>query len=187
MVALNDHIKLTGTKSKTRKYRKALYELQHQVERRKLQLQNLADISRIMHKSHNVDDIVKAAEALQRPFVVETMNEQNPVKKKLEKGETQRISLQMFKKRNSISEIAKERNLTVGTIEGHLAGFVATGEVDILDIVSDTELEKISTLVKERPTLTPSELKKQLGDDYSYGQIKAVMNYRSYRTETQDL
>jgi nucleoside-triphosphatase THEP1 len=185
LVSLNDHIKLTETKSKTRKYRKALYELKHQVERRKFQLQNLGHISRIMYESHSADDIVKAAEALQKPFVVEPMNEHNLVNKKLEKGETHRISLQMFKNGNTIPEIAKERNLTLGTIEGHLASFVVTGEVDILDIVNEIQLERILKLVKEKPTLTSSQLKKQLGDDYSYGQINAVMNYKAYRIETQ--
>jgi nucleoside-triphosphatase THEP1 len=187
LVPLNDHIKLTDTKSKTRKYRKALYELQRQIERRILQLQNLASISKAMHESHNIDDIAKAAEALQKPLVVETANEQTLVKKKLGKGETKHISLQMFRKGKSMLEIANQRNLTLGTIEGHLASFVATGELDILNIVDETKLEKISTVIKQNPTATSSELKKQLGDDYSYGQIRAVMSYRTYRSETQDV
>jgi uncharacterized protein YpbB len=85
----------------------------------------------------------------------------------------------MFKNGNSIAEIARQRNLTFGTIEGHLARFVVTGEVDILDIVDSIKLDKILTLIEENPALTSSELKKQLGDDFSYNQVKAAMHYRT--------
>jgi uncharacterized protein YpbB len=80
-------------------------------------------------------------------------------------------------------EIAQQRNLAFSTIEGHLAGFIATGEVDILDIVDKIKLDKILALIEENPVTISSELKKRLGDDFSYNQVKAVMNYRALRTE----
>jgi len=136
-----------------------------------------------MHESKNIDDIIKSAEILQRSYVIETTNEQNAIRKKPEKGETRRISLTMFKNGNSISAIAKERNLAYTTIEGHLADFIATGEIDISEIVDQIRLDKILDVIEENPTLTSSELKKQLGDDFSYGQIKAAINYRTYLAE----
>ena len=80
-------------------------------------------------------------------------------------------------------EIARQRSLTFGTIEGHLAGFVTTGEVDISDIVDEIKLGKILAMMEENPATTSSELKKHLGDDFSYNQVKAVMNYRALRSE----
>jgi uncharacterized protein YpbB len=182
LASMNGHIETMEIKNKTKKYVKELRELKHQVERKKLQLQNLVNISRIMHESGNSEDILKAAETLQKPLVIDTI-EQNVVKKKNEKGETQRISLQLFKKGNSIAEIAKQRNLAFSTIEGHLGGFVATGEIDILSIVDEIKLEKILKLIEKNPALTSSELKKQLGDNFSYGQIKAVLSYKIYSSE----
>ena len=67
-----------------------------------------------------------------------------------------------------------------GHVEGHLAGFVATGEIELLSIVDEIKAGRISKLIEENPALTSSELKKLLGDDFSYGQIKAVMNYKIY-------
>jgi len=34
-------------------------------------------------------------------------------------------------------------------------------------------------LIDENPALTSTELKKQLGDDFSYSQVKAAMHYRA--------
>ena len=182
-VSLNNHIETMKIKSKTKKYVRELYELKHQVERRKLQLQNLANISNAMLEPGNTENILKAVEALQKPLMIDVNDEQAIVKKKTQKGETQRISLQLFKKGNSMMEIAKQRDLAFSTIEGHLAGFVTTGEVDILDIIDEIKLGKILALMEENPALTSSELKKHLGDDFSYNQVKAVMNYRALRAE----
>ncbi|MFI5188484.1 MAG: helix-turn-helix domain-containing protein, partial [Chitinophagales bacterium] len=180
LTSLNDHIETMKIKNKTKKYVKELYELKHQVERRKIQLENLMNISKIMNESGSSEDILKATEGLQRPVIIDVPKEQKH-RGKIEKGETQKISLQLFKKGKSIIEIARERNLAFSTIEGHLAGFIATGEIDILRIVDKIKLEKISELIEKNPALTSSELKQQLGDDFSYGQIKAVMNYTIHK------
>jgi uncharacterized protein YpbB len=183
VVSLNNHIETMKIKSKTKKYVKELYELKHQVERRKFQLQNLANVSNAMLEPGSTENIQKAVEALQKPLMIDANDEQTIIKKKTQKGETQRISLQLFKKGNSMMEIAKQRDLAFSTIEGHLAGFVTTGEIDILDIIDEIKLGKILALVEENPALTSSELKKHLGDDFSYNQVKAVMNYRALRAE----
>jgi hypothetical protein len=182
-VSLNNHIETMKIKSKTKKYVKELYELKHQVERRRFQLQNLANISNAMLEPGNTENIQKAVEALQKPLMIDANDEQAIVKKKTQKGETQRISLQLFKEGNSMVEIAKQRDLAFSTIEGHLAGFVTTGEIDILDIIDEIKLGKILALIEENPAMTSSELKKHLGDDFSYNQVKAVMNYRALRAE----
>ena len=51
------------------------------------------------------------------------------------KTDTKELSYTLYKEGKSIAEIAKERNLTGSTIEGHLAWYVGTGEVDIDKIV----------------------------------------------------
>ena len=48
-----------------------------------------------------------------------------------------------------MTEIARQRDLAFSTIEGHLAGFVTTGEVGILDIIDEIKLGKILALVEE--------------------------------------
>jgi hypothetical protein len=185
LASLNDHIEATRIKSRTKKYLRELYELKYLFERRKLHLQNIMNISRAMYESGSSPDLLTTAEALQKPIVLHAAEEEKLVKKKIEKGETQRISLQLFKNGKNIAEIARERELAYSTIEGHLAGFITTGEIDVFDIVDKIKLAKISELLEKNPTASPSELKQQLGDDFSYGQIKAAMNLKSSLSKFQ--
>ncbi|MDR3134424.1 MAG: helix-turn-helix domain-containing protein [Prevotellaceae bacterium] len=100
-------------------------------------------------------------------------------KEKAPKGETQRITLQLFRSGKTIAEIAKERNFAVSTIEGHLAAFVRTGEVPVTDLVPPEKIAVILPLVKSIVNGTNtglSSIKEQLGRNYSYMEIKAVLN-----------
>ncbi|HEX8277369.1 MAG TPA: helix-turn-helix domain-containing protein, partial [Segetibacter sp.] len=97
---------------------------------------------------------------------------------KPEKGESGRISLQMFKQGKSVADIAAEREMTAGTIEGHLATFVTTGEVDILDLVDNATLEKLLAMMEAEPGLATSAIKEKAGEGVSYSAVRAVLNYR---------
>jgi hypothetical protein len=102
-------------------------------------------------------------------------------KPKPEKGSSQRVSLEMLRSGKSIAEIAEERALTRGTIEGHLNVFVLDGEVAIEEIVSDEKIKVILPLVDGMDELsTLSEIKQALGDSFSYGEIRAVLNHSIY-------
>ena len=113
---------------------------------------------------------------LRKEDILEAQKEK---KEKAPKGETQRISLQLFRNGKSIAEIAKERNFAVSTIEGHLTGFIKTGEVAVTDLVPQEKIVVILPLVKSIVNGTNtsiSSIKDQLGRDYSYMEIKAVLN-----------
>lgn len=184
LASLEKHIETIKIKSRTKKYLNELYELKHLLLKRVCQLQNIMNISQTIYGSGTGADIVKAVENLQKPIVIDReAGKKKPAGKKIEKGESQRISLQLFKKGKSIADVAKERNLAFSTVEGHLAGFITTGEIDILSMVDKIKLEKVSTLIEKNPLLTSSELKQKLGDAFSYGEIRAVMNYKTYISE----
>lgn len=87
------------------------------------------------------------------------------------------VSYQLFKEGKSISEIAKERTILRATIEEHLATCVAEGLLDIYQLITKerlAEIEKVITKVGG-DKLTP--FKEQLGDAYSYSEIKLVAKY----------
>jgi hypothetical protein len=83
----------------------------------------------------------------------------------------------MFKQGKSIADISIERGFSLSTIEGHLAAFVKTGEVDILDLTDNATLDKLLPLFEAEPQLTYSAIKEKAGSDVSYGAIRAVANY----------
>ncbi|KEO74206.1 helix-turn-helix domain-containing protein [Anditalea andensis] len=100
-------------------------------------------------------------------------------KSKLPKGETMRISLRMFREGRSITEIASERGLAIGTIEGHLCSFLCTGEVSLEELVSP-EKAVIIQEVLDRSTneMKSSEVREILGETYTFGEIRAVISSR---------
>jgi len=87
---------------------------------------------------------------------------------------TKEQSFLMFQQGKSIEDIAKERFLTVSTIEGHLEEYVKTGEITLEKLVSPEKIHKISEKIQQNPEATLSEIKASLGDDYSYGELRLV-------------
>lgn len=90
-------------------------------------------------------------------------------------ADTRRDSLTLYQKDKSIAEIAKERGLTVSTIESHLSHFVTTGEIDVRDMVPAAKIAVIQEAIESYGAERLSPLKEVLGDNYSYGEIKAVL------------
>jgi ATP-dependent DNA helicase RecQ len=90
--------------------------------------------------------------------------------------DTYRISLDLFRDGRSIAEIAEERGLQVSTVEGHLARFVSSGEVQLHELVPLEKVETIrSAVLKFSDGGALSPIKEFLGEDYTYGEIRAVI------------
>lgn len=89
-------------------------------------------------------------------------------------GNTKEISFTMFDSGMSVSEIAAERGLAITTIEGHLAFFVGKGKLDVNKFVSPEKQQVIAKKFKEIGRDGLAEIKKALGDDYSYSELKMV-------------
>ncbi len=108
-----------------------------------------------------------------------------PVKPKKQKGDSQRVTLDLFKEGKTIERIATLRNLAVSTIEGHLAEFVATGEINVLKILAPQKLDIIlKVIAAEKENLTATNVKNKLGDEYTFGEIRIAMAYAKF-TETE--
>lgn len=70
-------------------------------------------------------------------------------KEKPPKGNTTKISLEMFLQGNSIKDIAQERKFTEKTIAGHLVKYALDGTLELSQFISDEKLEKMKLIVKE--------------------------------------
>ena len=90
-------------------------------------------------------------------------------------GDTKAVSYTMYQSGKSIAEIAHERNYAVTTIEGHLSHYIQTGELDVLTFVSQDKLPTIADAIESYGADRLAPLKEVLGDNYSYGEIKAVV------------
>ncbi|MBP9926057.1 MAG: helix-turn-helix domain-containing protein, partial [Cyclobacteriaceae bacterium] len=73
--------------------------------------------------------------------------------------------------------IAETRNLAESTIEGHLAQLVKSGDIKIEELLSKEKIEIIKKAVEDTTESSTTPVKQRLGDDYSYGEIRMVVNH----------
>ena len=79
---------------------------------------------------------------------------------------------------NSISEIAKNRNLSNSTIENHLCTLVCNGYIPLETFVPKDHYKNIVSILEnmsEEIRLKP--IKEQLGDGYSWFEIRCTKEY----------
>jgi hypothetical protein len=90
---------------------------------------------------------------------------------------TKRVSLDLYKSGKTVVEIAAERNLAVGTIEAHLAYFIARRELDISDFLTKEEVDEIAGFFKERNMESLAEAKAHFGERFLFGQLRMVLEH----------
>ncbi|GAA4338030.1 helix-turn-helix domain-containing protein [Flaviaesturariibacter amylovorans] len=111
----------------------------------------------------------------------QSMHKKEAAKKpKTEKGATLQVTLELFESGKSIEEIATVRNLAISTVESHLAQFVREGRLQINDVVEPVKVEQILKVMDEVGTESLGLIKGRLGDAYSFGEIRAVLNHRLF-------
>ena len=97
------------------------------------------------------------------------------LKPKRQKGDTKKISLELFKAGKAIDQIALERELNANTIFGHLAGFISSGEIEITDLISKANYSELRKIIPTKTFQNLSDLKHQIDDKFSYGEIRLVL------------
>ncbi|MCD0487042.1 helix-turn-helix domain-containing protein [Pedobacter sp. MC2016-14] len=88
------------------------------------------------------------------------------------KVDTKDLSLQLLKSGKTIMEIAAERKMAIGTIEGHMAHYVATLEVGAKEIIGSRKLDTILAAIDTLKSIQMNVIREHLGRDYSFGEIK---------------
>jgi uncharacterized protein YpbB len=101
-------------------------------------------------------------------------------KGKIEKGSSLNETLTLIRQEHSVSDIARKRELAISTIEGHVAMLVKTGEVNILQVIDEAKLNKIVAAIGNKSASSLTVVKAKLGDEYSFGEIRAVMNHLDF-------
>jgi len=92
---------------------------------------------------------------------------------------TQLLTLQYYQDGLNAEEIARKRSLKVSTIYEHLAKLLEAGyEIDINQLVSKNKQEYICLVIKKVGDRSLKTLKENLGDNYSYEEIKLVVAWQ---------
>jgi hypothetical protein len=137
------------------------------------------------------DEIVEAIESYCSDHDLSTNIDAKPVNLKKEakekpagspKPDTKSLSFEMFKQGRSIAEISKERNFTTATIEGHLAHFIETGEINIDDLVGKKIQSQVSEVIHANSGAGLQRLKDLL-PGVSYGHIKMMIAAENFAAQ----
>jgi len=92
-------------------------------------------------------------------------------------SDTAKESFTLYKAGKPVSEIAALRGLAATTIEGHLSFYIYKGEMDITELVVPDKIPVIKDAVESYGAEKLSPVKEVLGDDFSYGEIRAVVSW----------
>ena len=107
--------------------------------------------------------------------LVNSFCESRNIRKKLPKGETFDLTLQMLNDGKSPEEIATERRLALTTIQGHISRLIKQGKIDYHDYINDSDLEAISSYITENPEKGISDIYRHFDGKYDYFHIRIAM------------
>ena len=97
--------------------------------------------------------------------------------KKVPKIDSKKVSFELFHAGKQIAEIASERSMAFSTIEGHLAHYISTGELNVEKLVTKDKIYIITQWFLQNNTTNLGSAKEGLGESVNYGELKCVLNY----------
>lgn len=131
-----------------------------------------ADTEALLNSAERNTQLQKAIELKGAVLKVKTASEK---KSKAPKIDTKLLSFELYNQGKSMVEIAKERGFSVTTIEGHLAYYVSTQQIDVGKLVKANKMKNIADAVESQKTKSMATIRAFLGKDYSFGEIKLVL------------
>jgi PIF1-like helicase/Helix-turn-helix domain/Helicase len=93
------------------------------------------------------------------------------------------ITAELFINGNNTEQIAVIRNLAISTIEGHLAQQVRKGIIDIYQLMPKEKVTIIMEAIDKIGGHVVTPIKAELGEEISFNQIRAVLNYKDWLQE----
>ncbi len=93
--------------------------------------------------------------------------------KKLEKGESCRITYALIKEGKSLKEVAAKRNLAESTIEGHVVRGIKEGALDIFSVMQEKRVKELANLLQESSD-SVGQIHRLQNGKYSHGVLRMV-------------
>lgn len=99
---------------------------------------------------------------------------------------TKALSFDLFKELKDIDLVAKERNLSRGTIEGHLAHYIEMGDLPIEAVIPKEKHETLrNILLQKTEEQTYKETLELLPEGYFYNEIRIMQAYMAAELERE--
>ena len=139
----------------------------------------LKQVQRIQYESLDFSSYLKDYQQEQAVAAVKTKAV------KPQKGDSHKETLRLFNEGLNIESIAQQRNLSTGTVEGHLATFVEEGILDVYKVLTAEQVKSISLIASQLHTMRFAPIKEHLGNSYTFGQIKIALAHLNKKVEAE--
>lgn len=167
---MREHVGELRSKQKAKKYQQEMQALTVLCVRKKQQVEDALKLVRGLQKGAGAAVVLSNWQEERKSREIE-------ISAKPQKGDSNRITLALFREGIEVAEIASRRSLSLSTIEGHLASFVLTGEVEVGELVPEHKIGPICNAIETVGGTALGPIRGRLGDGYTFGEIRAVMQH----------
>ena len=176
---IDSQIAFYKTRKKAKKYVLVLNYLLKILQRKEKLLGQSLELTRGLASGLELEKLLKLAENQHSsiPIIAAVELEKTRIKPEIKEASSL-TTLKLFKSGLSIPDIIEQRGLVLGTIYGHLTDYIASGEVDILDLVPTEKVSVILEALEQHSEPGFKPVKENLGDGYGYHEIRAVSIFR---------
>ncbi|SEM75187.1 Helix-turn-helix domain-containing protein [bacterium A37T11] len=173
------HMEEWKIKKRSKKYVEELTSLLLDLKRKNEQVSQCVIITDALANGRSLQDVMEQTKKLNSIEIrlQELVDTKEVIPSKPPKGETKRISLERYLAGSTIEQIAKDRDLALSTIIGHLASFIPTGEVLATELMPPDKLDHLVKILQKHTDKPTSEVKKILGEHYNYSDIRIGQLY----------
>jgi len=177
---IENHTEKVNREKGVKKYLRELKELQGVFYNQTIHICKAEALCKAILKNSELDksSLQQITQSVKKPEKTEkTKNGKKSGSKGKKKVKTELVTFELYKEGKNTEEIALERGLTARTIEGHLAKCVGQGKIDITELLTPERIEIITDAFETFDTLRLYPVKEYLGNDYSYSEIKYVIEW----------
>lgn len=170
IVPLDDHRRKYMIKPRTRRYIMGIKDL-------------ISHVWNYVNKLYGMsyrDRIVYTAEPRYKRVVLFDPDSKKD-KPKRQKGETHKITLELWNEGKTIAEIAKSRSLAEGTIKSHLAKWIKEGKVDIEKVMDMKKVETVWKCIQDNPDKSSAEIRSIVPFPIEYSELTMVRNWAFFK------
>lgn len=103
------------------------------------------------------------------------------VPKKDGRPNTREESYNLFRTGMPLEAIAGARNLSRSTIEGHLSSYVASGHINVSELLPANKVELIENAIRDSPDHSLAAIKRRLGALADFSEIRIAMAWLQFK------
>ena len=98
---------------------------------------------------------------------------------RMERGASVRETLRLHCERKTPGEIAALRSLTVGTIKSHLARLIASGEIEVHEVLPADMISAVMTFLEAHEDASLTAIRSGTGGHFDYNELRMIVAHWS--------